>query len=103
MSRRKSKSPGEGATPSSDPGVHHPYDKAAQYAVNVDPQGFLDWFFPALSQVARYSQWANVRGQIDPDAAHRIGDTVADLIDLHQPYAPLAMPIEIQTVLNLDS
>ena len=98
MSRRKSQPKTAGEPSNSDPGVHHPYDKAAQYAINVDPQGFQDWFFPALSLVARYSQWTNIRGQIDPDAAHRVGDTIADLIDLHQPNAPLALSIEIQTV-----
>ena len=100
MPRRKPKPAAEAPTQAQvqDSGVHHPFDKAARYAINIDPQGFLDWFFPALSQVARYFQWANVRGQIDPDAAERVGDTVADLTKLGDPNSPIALPIEIQTV-----
>lgn len=88
----------EGKSKAQQTWVHHPYDKSSRYAVAVHPQGLLDWLDPSLRLYFRFIRWAPVRGQIDPDAADRVGDTVAQLLDLHDPNQPVAIPIEIQTV-----
>ena len=94
MARRKSPKPR--AQPRL--GVHHPFDKASGYAARYDPRGFLAWLAPGLATTTLFRQWANVRGLIDPDALERIGDTVAELDDLFDPNAPIAVPIEFQTI-----
>ena len=88
----------EGKSKAQETWVHHPYDKSSRYAAAVHPQGLLDWLEPALRFYFRFIRWAPVRGQLDPDAADRIGDTVALLLNLNDANRPAAVPIEIQTI-----
>jgi hypothetical protein len=75
----------------------NPFDKAARYAVKLDPAGFLGWALALAPEGFEFRGWLDTRGVPFPGELDRTGDLVAHLTDPATNLVPWAVPIEFQT------
>src|SRR4051812_44373851 len=78
------------------------FDRAARFALKLDPQGLLRWMLPGLGDEWLFQEWLDTQSIPWATAEDRRLDTVAHLAHAQGLEAPWALAVEATTAPDYD-